>query len=482
MGAVAFEAGSSGAIAATLDTGTVAYFAFFFGLLTLLLAVNISVREYVWAGFVLFGMGFLVWHAALIQSYRGTIFVEPETDIRLYAASGHCLIMIGFTLGAFIVPRDHRLYWIRNWLFGAAGLNAVLAVTAFALPPQIVVTIFNVVLIASLTTLAIPQLASRTVGSERRRTTITANLVVGLAVAAVYVLALFVFKASGETISLINLVTVAILITAGALLSLRRIFAIRDDRERILRDMLTASRKEAETSRALLEAERKYTEVRNIAKLRQDRLAEASHDIKQPIASLRTTIDAVVRDQPEETQTQLRNAFDYLEQLATAYMADAAPTSPAEETESETTSETAAASLLLGTLDRMFRAEAERKGLVFEVDYEAAQVKVQPLAVMRILGNLVSNAIVHTDKGRVSLRARIEDSSLIVSVRNTVAGLSNADMARLSEPYAKGAESPGTGLGLSIVRQLARNAGLNLTFRTDQDGGTGEFQLKLPLA
>lgn len=471
--------GAEGALP-PFGTGPTVYFAFFLGILIVLLLVNISVREYVWGGFSLVGIGFLVWNAVLFRRYQGAVFLDRDTDLQLLVVTGHCLILAAYVLGALMVPRDHKLSWIRGWFYGAAGINAALASAAPFLPAMIAATIFNIAIIASFAVLAVPQLAARTVGPERRRTGIAITLVAGLGVAVVLVLAIFVFKTTGFSAYFINLAITAALIIGGAVLSIRRIFAIRDDRERVLRDMLETTRKEAETSHALLEAERKYAEVRDVAKLRQDRLAEASHDIKQPIASLRTTMDAVARDQPEEIQNQLRNAFDYLEQLASAYMADAAP--DAGRAKEENAAETVAASLLLETLDRMFRAEAEEKGLVFEVAAEAAQVKVQPLAVMRILSNLVSNAIRHTDQGTVSLRASTADAYLIVSVRNTGAGLSELDLERLSEPYAKGAGSPGAGLGLSIVRQLARNAGLGLSFRADEDGETGEFLLKLPLA
>jgi len=473
------------ATAVAVTPGLAGYFGFLFGVLALLFLVNLSVGKRIWAAYAIWGLAFLIWHTALSQRYSGAIVLDPDADLRLLAASGHGLVAIGFILAGLSVEIGHRLAWMRRWFFLGAALNAGLAACAFVLPARLAGNIFNVVMIASLAGQALPLIAARRIGRERPGFGVKIHVAIGIAIAAAYIIALVVVDASSQTFTVLNRISVAVIVAAGALMSIRRIFALRDDRERVLMEKLTASEKEAKTSRALLDAERNYAQAREVARVQRNRLAEASHDIKQPIASLRTTIDAIAHDQPQALQTQLRNAFDYLEQLASSYVEEArdpASARNAERDRPESDLETVEVSLFIATLDRMFRAEAEEKGLTFEVEAGSAEVRVQPLTVMRIVSNLVANAIRHTDQGKIVLGARAEEASVALFVRNSGSGLSAEELDRFFEPYAKGPGSSGTGLGLAIVKQLARGSGLALSFHVDELGKAAEFTLKLPLA
>jgi signal transduction histidine kinase len=79
--------------------------------------------------------------------------------------------------------------------------------------------------------------------------------------------------------------------------------------------------------------------------------------------------------------------------------------------------------------------------------------------VAQVLLNLVGNAIKFTDAGEVSVRATVADGSLLVAVKDTGSGISEADQSRIFDEFQQADASSirrkgGTGLGLSIAKRI----------------------------
>jgi signal transduction histidine kinase len=211
------------------------------------------------------------------------------------------------------------------------------------------------------------------------------------------------------------------------------------------------------------------------------RLATASHDIRQPIGALKSTVATFAKDQPKEVSDQLNAALDYLDQLAESYVDQ--EENDAEQGDALTRSdakEIVASDMICATLDRMFRKEAEQKDLVFEASAEPSNLKTDPLAVMRILSNLLSNAIKHTPQGQITLRGERDESDYVFSVHNSTNLPEHIDKEKMFHPYEKGDHSTGSGLGLSIVDSLSSRAGMRLSWASPAGRGT-TFDLIVPL-
>jgi cell cycle sensor histidine kinase DivJ len=107
-------------------------------------------------------------------------------------------------------------------------------------------------------------------------------------------------------------------------------------------------------------------------------------------------------------------------------------------------------------------------------------------ALNQILLNLLSNAIRFTDRGgKVTVGARSEAAAIIFAVEDNGVGISDADLARVGEPYFQAGASydrrhGGTGLGLSIVKGLVRLHGGELNIRSRVGEGT-RVTVRLPL-
>lgn len=118
---------------------------------------------------------------------------------------------------------------------------------------------------------------------------------------------------------------------------------------------------------------------------------------------------------------------------------------------------------------RFWRAEAMKQGLTLRLAGARAApgwVEGDPMRLRQILNNLLSNALKFTHDGSVTVSiaaAALPDgrTRLDIQVADTGAGMTEAQMDRLFQPFAQADESVarthgGTGLGLVISRQLAR--------------------------
>jgi signal transduction histidine kinase len=116
-------------------------------------------------------------------------------------------------------------------------------------------------------------------------------------------------------------------------------------------------------------------------------------------------------------------------------------------------------------------------------------VWVDPLAVSRILGNLLDNAAAYSPPGAaILLSARRDGLHALVAVQDTGPGIPPVDRARIFQPYTRlhqPTASPGSGglgLGLHIARRLARaNRGELLVAEPPGRRGA-RLELRLPLA
>lgn len=84
----------------------------------------------------------------------------------------------------------------------------------------------------------------------------------------------------------------------------------------------------------------------------------------------------------------------------------------------------------------------------------------RPLALQRALGNLIDNALKYGRRATVRVLASADQA--VVEVQDEGHALAPEDLARLTDPFARGANAglaPGVGLGLTIVTTIAAQHG-----------------------
>jgi signal transduction histidine kinase/CheY-like chemotaxis protein len=237
-----------------------------------------------------------------------------------------------------------------------------------------------------------------------------------------------------------------------------------------------------------LKAERDRAEAASESKTRF--FAAASHDLRQPLHALSinaTTLDLVARRSGDPLLAELsqgigsalRQSRGLLDGLLDISRLDAHSVAlhPAPHD----------VAALLNAVRDEFAALAEQRGLSLEIDAEPLWVMTDADQLLRILGNLVDNAIKFTPSGGVRLLARGgPDGRVIVSVSDSGPGIAEAERERVFEEfYQVGNPSrdraQGLGLGLAIVRRTARLLDIPLDL-TCEPGRGACFELSLPAA
>ncbi|WP_393078076.1 sensor histidine kinase [Streptomyces sp. LN704] len=199
-------------------------------------------------------------------------------------------------------------------------------------------------------------------------------------------------------------------------------------------------------------------------------VADASHELRSPIASLRTQLEVGaahpelldVTGAVEDTVRLQRLAADLL--LLARLDAGERPA---------------------GTrfdLAALAREEVSRRPGV-TVEGASAEVVGSRGQMVRLLGNLLDNARRHA-RSRVAVTLRTEGPWAVLEVADDGAGVPAAERERIFERFvrldeARGRDDGGAGLGLAIARDVALRHGGTLTVGEARGGGA-LFTLRLP--
>lgn len=141
----------------------------------------------------------------------------------------------------------------------------------------------------------------------------------------------------------------------------------------------------------------------------------------------------------------------------------------------------------MARLCRDHEQEARAKGLSLICVPSAAVVNSDPLLMERILRNLISNAVRHTQAGGVVVGCRRRGAGHVaVQIWDSGPGIPADQSERIFQEYyqlgnPERDRTKGLGLGLAIVRRLTQLVGCPLTFQSRQGRGSC-FQVTLPLA
>lgn len=201
-------------------------------------------------------------------------------------------------------------------------------------------------------------------------------------------------------------------------------------------------------------------------------IADAAHQMKTPLAGLRTQAEFALRHPvPPDVQRSLEQIATSSEQAA-RLVTQLLALARAENRASGLTLEPVEIAELARRTVRDWVQAALAKGM--DLGYEGPDddaplnVDGNPMMLREMLGNLVDNAIRYTpDGGRITVRVRAERDAQRVhlEVEDTGPGIPAAERGRVVERFYRilGREGDGSGLGLSIVREIAEQHGGTLT-------------------
>jgi len=267
---------------------------------------------------------------------------------------------------------------------------------------------------------------------------------------------------------------------------------VRKERDIATQKQTESLKKEIETQQRLADLEGEYRDVLSLAQEKSHLLANAGHDLRQPVVALRAAMQVVVDRGEDDAQSlgQFKQGFNYIEQLINKYLSVPEQlqraeniTSPMHEPAMEKENEVFSIDVVLNNLKVMFEADAVDKGLQLAVPKCSAKVIADPIVVMRILSNLLENAIKYTLSGKVLVATRRRLKAIEICVIDTGPGIPDQYKSEIFKAYeranAKDTESKGLGLGLNIVMNLAKESDYPVALRRSDAKGT-VFSLVIP--
>jgi two-component system, OmpR family, sensor histidine kinase MprB len=199
-------------------------------------------------------------------------------------------------------------------------------------------------------------------------------------------------------------------------------------------------------------------------------VADASHELRTPIASLRANIQTLEHAErlPAEERASLR--ADILQELdeLTSLVADivelARGAKPGELVDDVRVDR------IVQDVAARARARAQ-DGVILDVRTEPTLVRGEPERIQRAVSNLVDNALKWSPHGST---VEIELAGGGLSVRDHGPGFAEADLPHIFERFYRADSAralPGSGLGLAIVRQAAEAHGGQVQAANAPGGG-----------
>ncbi|HWD73265.1 MAG TPA: ATP-binding protein [Actinomycetota bacterium] len=228
------------------------------------------------------------------------------------------------------------------------------------------------------------------------------------------------------------------------------------------------------------------TEAKRIEAMRRDFVADASHEMKTPIASIQAvaeTLEMAVLDDPDAVPRFMSTLLLEIRRLS-ALVQDLLDLARLEGRPPERS----AVSLTRVVEQEAARVHPEADEKRLSVREEIAlgvMVAGSPEDLSLALRNLLDNALRYTQEGEVSVRLWVEDGHAKVEVADTGPGIPGKDLSRIFERFyrvdrARSRETGGTGLGLSIVRHVVEQH--NGWVQVESELGRGSrFVLTMPV-
>ena len=228
------------------------------------------------------------------------------------------------------------------------------------------------------------------------------------------------------------------------------------------------------------------TERHRLEAMRRDFVADASHELKTPIASILASSEALQlalsRDpnRAEGFASQVETAARRLARI----VSDLLDLSRLEA--SAVSNEVTRIDQVVAEEIERLRARADAGGVAMTVALEPVTVPGPSSDWALAVRNLCENAIAYTDSGgSVSVTLVPHADSVELSVVDTGTGIPTRSLHRVFERFyrvdvARSRETGGTGLGLAIVKHVAERNGGTVS-ATSELGRGSTFRIRIPI-
>jgi signal transduction histidine kinase len=218
--------------------------------------------------------------------------------------------------------------------------------------------------------------------------------------------------------------------------------------------------------------------------LRKQLTADVAHELRTPLATIGTHIEAMIDGVWEPTRDRLSSCYEEIERMGRLVR------------DMENLARVESGALKLGKtrLDlreiaestiRNFEAEIRAKGIDVRVDGEIPEIEADRDRISQVFVNLISNAVKYTnDNGSITVTLSETDKTARVDVTDDGEGISEGDLPFIFERFYRADKSRnrttgGSGIGLAVVRSIVSSHGGTVEVESAPGNGS-RFRVELP--
>ena len=224
-------------------------------------------------------------------------------------------------------------------------------------------------------------------------------------------------------------------------------------------------------------------ELGSIETLRNDFVANVSHEFKTPISSIDGYASLLQENVTDEERIEYAKRISESAKKLSVLITNILQLSRLENQSFVAEQNTYSLDEQIRQTILTFEPEWSRKDLILDIDLEPAMITNCEDLLDRVWSNLIGNAIKFTDNGGTIKISLTVSSEYIVTIKDTGIGMTEDVMAHIFDKFYQGDNSrsrQGNGLGLALVKQVLDLLGGTVSVKS-QPGVGSEFTVYLPI-
>jgi signal transduction histidine kinase/ActR/RegA family two-component response regulator len=239
--------------------------------------------------------------------------------------------------------------------------------------------------------------------------------------------------------------------------------------------------------RALLQAEET---LRNADRRKDEFLAMLAHELRNPLAPIRTASEFLARMLPPDPRTQagvdiIKRQVIHLTRLVDDLLDVSRITQGRIQLQRQPLELSTIVAQAMESVEPLLREK--RHKVILATTLQPLHVDGDSARLVQCVANLLTNAAKYTDRGgEVRVELRSEDSSAVIAVTDNGVGITKELLPRVFELFVQSERSldrseGGLGIGLSVVQRLVEMHDGQVTAASAGPGRGSTFEIRLPL-
>lgn len=191
-------------------------------------------------------------------------------------------------------------------------------------------------------------------------------------------------------------------------------------------------------------------------------IADASHELKTPITSLKSEIEVALRDPKmtlSESKKYLKSNLEETDKLG-RLVEHMLSLNRVENLSESVLKKKIRLDLIAREVGEMYKQKAIKKKIKLIIRTNKTSIKADGTSIRQLLGILLDNAVKYTDKGKIDVKVYKKSGKGYLKISDTGIGITKEDQLRIFDRFYRADSSrskqsrDGYGLGLSIAKSI----------------------------